>query len=197
MGILFEGFSLFSLVGYLLTVMVTISGCIQLLWGCCVCFELPFGHCVSSRAMFMGYSPGHGLIFVVLASTQLVMGWPLRQGVCFMVIDNTWGLHFHLHCYKIGPALEKHESYASVRSWYLLLSSEQSLLLCIVSYPTWCWTVTLLHELRVIKARDSTVLVSRVFYLMLICPTSSLPVFWWPSELLIISCVHGYRARFL
>jgi hypothetical protein len=49
----------------ILKVMVTMSGCIWVIWGCCVCFELPFGHCVSSRAMFMGYSPDRGLIFVI------------------------------------------------------------------------------------------------------------------------------------
>jgi hypothetical protein len=44
-----------------------ISGC----YGVVVyVFELPFGHCVSSRATVVGYSPGHGLIFVVLASTS-------------------------------------------------------------------------------------------------------------------------------
>jgi len=101
MGIVLERFALFSLVFRLLTIMVTISSCIQVLWGFCVCFELPFGHCVSSRAMFVGYSPGHGIIFVILASTKLVMGWPLCQEVCFMVVGNTWGLHFHWHCYKL------------------------------------------------------------------------------------------------
>jgi len=74
MGILLERFALISLASCLLTIMVTISGCIQVLWGYSVCFELPFGHCVSSRAMFVGYSPGHVIIFVVLASTQWVMG---------------------------------------------------------------------------------------------------------------------------
>jgi len=69
MVIFLEGFTLFSLAGHLLIVMVTISGCIQFLWGCCVCFELPFGRYVSSRDMVVGYSPGRGIIFVILAST--------------------------------------------------------------------------------------------------------------------------------
>jgi len=62
MGILLEGVALFSFAGFLLIVMVTISNCSWLLWGCCVCFELSFGHCVSSRAMVVGYSLGRGLI---------------------------------------------------------------------------------------------------------------------------------------
>jgi len=57
--------------------------------------------------MVVGYSPGRGLIFVVLASTRLVMRWPLCQDVCFMVVGDTSGLHFHWHCYKLVWILRK------------------------------------------------------------------------------------------
>jgi hypothetical protein len=105
MGILLDGLALFILIFCIIIVMVTIYGCIQFLRGCCVCFELPFGHCVSSRAMCMVFSPHRGLILVILVSKQLVMGWPLCQEVCVMVVGNTWGLHFHWHGYKIGSDL--------------------------------------------------------------------------------------------
>jgi hypothetical protein len=51
-------------------------------------FELPFGHCVSSRTMVVGYSPGLGLIFVVLES----MGWLWDGHYAKMYV---LGLHFH------------------------------------------------------------------------------------------------------
>jgi hypothetical protein len=74
MGICLECFSLFSLVGCLLTVMVTISSCIRLIWGCFVCFELPFGHCVSSRAMLVGFSPSRGIMFVIWHKHNWLVG---------------------------------------------------------------------------------------------------------------------------
>jgi hypothetical protein len=94
MGILLEGFALFSLVVRLIIVMVTISGCIRLLWGCCVCFKLPLGHCVSYRAMFMGFSPGCGLMFVIWHQHSWLGGghyakkydlWLLVLGVCISI----------------------------------------------------------------------------------------------------------------
>jgi len=197
MGIFLEGFTLFSLVGFFLTIMVTISGCIQVAMGLLYMF---LNYLLVTMYFLEPWS------WVI----HLVMGlflWYWHQHSCL------WGGHYAkkyalwllvipwVHI-SIGIVIdwfgswEKCEGYASVRSWYLLLSSEQSLLLCIIAYPTRCWTVTLLHKLRVIKACGSTVLILKVFYLLLICSTSSLFVLWWPRKLLITSCVHCYRVWF-
>jgi hypothetical protein len=62
MGILLEGFSLFSLVGRLLTINGNHTQLYSVVMGLLCMFRTPFGHCVSSRAMFVGFSPGRGLI---------------------------------------------------------------------------------------------------------------------------------------
>jgi hypothetical protein len=100
MGILLGGFTLFRLVGRLLTVMVTISSCICLLWGCCICFKLPFGHCVSSRSMFVGFSPSRGLMFVIWHQNSWLGGAIMTRSMSMVV--GTWGLLllFHWHFYK-------------------------------------------------------------------------------------------------
>jgi hypothetical protein len=61
-----------------------------LLCGCCVCFSrLPFGRCVFSRVMVVGlftwsWDYFHGLGINV--SQKSVLGWPLCQDICFMVV---------------------------------------------------------------------------------------------------------------
>jgi hypothetical protein len=107
MGILLEGFTLFILVGCLLTINGNHTQLYSVVMGLLCMFRTPFGHCVSSRAMFVGFFTWSWAYFVVLASTQLVMGWPLCQEVCFRVVGNTWGLHFHQHCYKLVRLLGK------------------------------------------------------------------------------------------
>jgi hypothetical protein len=54
MGILMEGFTLFILVDRLLTVMVTMSGCIQMQWGYCVCFQTTFWSLCIFQSLVVG-----------------------------------------------------------------------------------------------------------------------------------------------
>jgi hypothetical protein len=35
------------------------------------------------------------------------MGWPLCQDVCFMVVGDTSGIHFHWNCYILVWPLRK------------------------------------------------------------------------------------------
>jgi hypothetical protein len=52
-------------------------------------FELPFGHCVFSRAMVVGYPPSRGIYFCgigVNVSQKLVIGWPFHQDVCLWLL---------------------------------------------------------------------------------------------------------------
>jgi hypothetical protein len=88
-GFLLEGFTLFSLDGRLLTVMVTISSCIQ-------CYGVVVYVSIHIFATIYLFSWSWSL-FVVLASTHR----PLCQEVCFRVVGSPWGLHFHRHCYVL------------------------------------------------------------------------------------------------
>jgi hypothetical protein len=62
MGILLEGFTLFSLGGCLLTVNGNHTPLLSTVMALLCMFRTPFGHYVSSIEMFVGFSPSRGFI---------------------------------------------------------------------------------------------------------------------------------------
>jgi hypothetical protein len=137
-GISLEGFTLLSLSSCLLTINGNHTLLYLVFMEFLCMFRTPFGHYVSSRAMFVGFSPGHWIIFWYWHqrsslwgghyAMKYALGLLVEHGVCISIsiVINWFGYW------------EKHEGYASACSWYWLLSNEKYLLLCIVAYPTWC-----------------------------------------------------------
>jgi hypothetical protein len=88
-GFLLEGFTLFSLVGRLLTVMVTTPGCI---W-CYGVVVYVLNHLLVTAYLF------HLVVgsFYVIGIHTVGYGWLLCQEACFRVVGSTWALHFYQH----------------------------------------------------------------------------------------------------
>jgi hypothetical protein len=93
-GFLLEGFTLFSLVGHLLTVMVTTPSCI---W-CYGVVVYVLNHLLVTAYLF------HLVVgsFCVIGIHTVGYGWLLCQEACFRVVGSTWALHFYQHYSLLG-----------------------------------------------------------------------------------------------
>jgi hypothetical protein len=103
MGILLEGFSLFSLAGRLLTINGNHTPLFSFVMELLCMFQTPFGHCVSSRSLFVGFSPGRRFILWYLHQHSWLWGAIMPRSMLYV----TWGLHFHWHFYKSVQLLGK------------------------------------------------------------------------------------------
>jgi hypothetical protein len=136
MGISLEGFALFSLVSRFLTVMVIISGCIQVSMGLLYMF--------SNYLLVTMYLPEPWSWVINLVVGLFFWYWHQHSwlwGGNYAKMYASWLLVIPWVCISIGIVInwfgfgEKSEGYAFVHSWYWLLSSEKSLFLYIVALP--------------------------------------------------------------
>jgi len=153
--VLVEGLTLVILVCRFLTIMrVTLSSHIRVaMWLLCMFFRLTFGHYVFSRVMVMGlftwsWAYFHGLGINV--SQKPVLGWPLCQDICFMVVG--WYKLCRRSAFPLAlSSNEMGRDYTFVCYGYLLISSGNSFSSTSFSYPTHRWTIVPLHRPRVIR----------------------------------------------
>jgi hypothetical protein len=103
MGILLDGFTLFTLADCLLTINGNHTPLFSVVMVLLCMFRTPFGHCVSSRSMFVGFSPCRGFILWYWHQQNSLWGAIMPRSMFYV----TWGLHFHWQSYKLVRLLGK------------------------------------------------------------------------------------------
>jgi hypothetical protein len=87
-GSLLEGFTLCFLDGRLLTINGNHTRLYLVLWGCCVCFQPPFGHCISfspGRGIFLQYFHHHNWLWGGHYAKKYVLGLLVVPRLCISI----------------------------------------------------------------------------------------------------------------